>query len=887
MTVSAVFSEDSEVKEYSLDGQTWQVYTGEVNFSENGAVYFRGADAAGNISQVTSYTVSNIDKVAPTAPVASADITETTAGSVTVSAVFSEDSEVKEYSLDGQIWQAYTAAILFAENGTVYFRATDAAGNVSEVASYAVTNIETVIPDTVKPTVSNIAADVTAPTNQAVIVTAVFADDVALATVLYKLGENGEWTAYTDGVTVTDNATIYFKAVDTAGNESEVVSYTVNNIDKVAPTAPVASADITETTAGSVTVSAVFSEDSEVKEYSLDGQIWQAYTEAVRFTENGTVYFRSADEAGNVSEVTNFLVSNIDKVAPVKPTASANITTTTNGNVLVSAVFSEDSVIKEYSLDGQTWLAYTAAILFSTNGSVYFRGTDAAGNVSEVTNFLVDNIVIPDNKPDDGRENDVLYDKKTGWNDSNISVTNTVTGNGEISLDSSGSIDQNGYHNMFGNDGTNKDTGDVAKISVETAAKLTFRIDSTAAGTFYIYEDGVDKKGKRKLVTVGKVTVKAGTPATLKDVCLTADGKYYVAMTAKNVKKAGTEGLYNVTVTASTFFVDADDGANNTAAKASAISVDRTTKAIVLDSEPMTASTKFDNFVGFGDAIDYAKLDLASSAYMSFSVKADGKAKFIVWKQDAKGKLSKVSTTTLTAKNGYAATTAAKFLDTSKYTYYVSMESTDAAKGGSVYYNVEVSGKSVFFNSADGGLNNVLYDKKAKAFKSDSNFLANEVGAGLQSVQLDDGVEADDFDNFVGYQDAVDYAKITLTSAGNLSFTLKATGEATFTVYRKGVKKGKEVLETIQTTKLTLAKGASLVETTTKLLTGLDAGDYYISMAAKNTKATDKGSVFYNVSAKLNVANASALEMPSAASLASSLSEQDDKLAMQNGNLLA
>ena len=61
----------------------------------------------------------------------------------------------------------------------------------------------------------------------------------------------------------------------------------------------------------------------------------------------------------------------------------------TNGDVLVSAVFSEDSAMKEYSLDGQTWQAYVGAVKFTDNGSVFFRGTDEAGNISEVTNFVV------------------------------------------------------------------------------------------------------------------------------------------------------------------------------------------------------------------------------------------------------------------------------------------------------------------------------------------------------------------------------------------------------------------------------------------------------------------------------------------------------------------
>lgn len=167
---------------------------------------------------------------------------------------------------------------------------------------------------------------------------------------------------FQDGVTVSDNATVFFKAIDAAGNESGIVSYEVKNIDKIAPTAPTASADVMTATNGNVLVSAQFSEDSAVREYSLDGQSWLAYTEAILFTENGTVFFRSADAAGNVSEVAGYTVSNIDKGAPTAPTATADITAVTNGNVLVSAQFSEDSVVKEYSLDGENWIAYTEAI---------------------------------------------------------------------------------------------------------------------------------------------------------------------------------------------------------------------------------------------------------------------------------------------------------------------------------------------------------------------------------------------------------------------------------------------------------------------------------------------------------------------------------------------
>ena len=51
-----------------------------------------------------------------------------------------------------------------------------------------------------------------------VTVTAKFADNVGLASKQYRIGD-GAWSDYTDGVTVTENTTVSFRAVDTAGNE--------------------------------------------------------------------------------------------------------------------------------------------------------------------------------------------------------------------------------------------------------------------------------------------------------------------------------------------------------------------------------------------------------------------------------------------------------------------------------------------------------------------------------------------------------------------------------------------------------------------------------------------------------------------------------------------
>ena len=84
----------------------------------------------------------------------------------------------------------------------------------------------------------------------------------------------------------------------------------------------------------------------------------------------------------------------LDTTPPPKPVAKADVTTATHGKVTVSATFSSDSKQKQFSYDGKNWKEYTKGIVFSANGSVYFRGIDAAGNISQVTRYHVRNISV-------------------------------------------------------------------------------------------------------------------------------------------------------------------------------------------------------------------------------------------------------------------------------------------------------------------------------------------------------------------------------------------------------------------------------------------------------------------------------------------------------------
>ena len=462
VTVSAAFSNDTVSREYSLDNKTWNTYTTGIVMTANGKVYFRGKDEAGNYSTVTSYTVSNIDKVAPAKPEVFASTTAPTNKNVTVNAEFSLDSIKQQYSLDNQTWNAYEDGIVFNRNGIVYFRGIDAAGNISDVTEYRVDNIDKIAP--AAPTAS---ANINTLTNGSVIVTVEFSNDTARKEFSY---DGQTWGAYNAGIEMTANGTLYFRGKDAAGNYSEITEYEVTNIDKIAPAKPTASANITAATNQSVTVMATFSNDTVTKEYSLDNKFWQAYTAGVVMDANGIVYFRAKDAAGNYSEITEYEVRNIDKTAPNKPVATSNNTNPTNSDVTVEAAFSHDSVVKQYRIGDGEWLDYTGEITVSENGTVYFRAKDAVGNEStgEITVSNIDK-AAPE-IPSEFTETVSGYDAAFTWTDS---------------VDNAG---MSGYCFRYGS--TENLDGEGEFVSTNG-----FALNDLAVGSYYYQVRGVDLAG--------------------------------------------------------------------------------------------------------------------------------------------------------------------------------------------------------------------------------------------------------------------------------------------------------------------------------------------------------------------------------------------------------
>ena len=123
------------------------------------------------------------------------------------------------------------------------------------------------------------------------------------------------------------------------------------------------------------------------------------------------------------------------------------------------------------------------------------------------------------------------------------------------------------------------------------------------------------------------------------------------------------------------------------------------------DAGTLTAETMVSDWVGYGDAVDYKAFTVESGASLVFDVEASDAVKFTVWSlTGTAGKYSLKSVGNVTPKKDkatgqYAGSTKAMLLNPG--TYYLSVQSTNAAKGGSADYTVALNAKSAFFTEGD------------------------------------------------------------------------------------------------------------------------------------------------------------------------------------------
>lgn len=356
VSISINFSTDSVIKQYKLDGSTeWISYTEPVILTANSIIYAKASDSVGNWTSVESYSVSNIDKIAPSSPVINSDIVSPTNKGVNVTIDYPNDAYIKQYRVgDEGVWTDYNGSILIDSNTTVYGKASDNADNWSDEASLIINNIDKIAPD-----VPTITASVTEPTNIEVEVNISYSDDSYIKQ--YRIGDTGTWTDYNGSILIGSNTTVYAKASDNAGNWTEEVSFVISNIDTNPPEKPAIAASTTALTDSPVVVSMNFTTDSAIRQYKIgDMGVWADYTNPVSVNTNATVYARAADQVGNWSTEASLNVANIRKTVMGYTVKNYSTDVSSYNSLAANAAAINEIATATFSVDGLGNLTGTA-----------------------------------------------------------------------------------------------------------------------------------------------------------------------------------------------------------------------------------------------------------------------------------------------------------------------------------------------------------------------------------------------------------------------------------------------------------------------------------------------------------------------------------------------
>ncbi len=335
---------------------------------------------------------------------------------------------------------------------------------------------------------------------------------------------------------------------------------------------------------------------------------------------------------------------------------------------------------------------------------------------------------------------------------------------------------------------------DYQKFELAYAASLSLSILANDKITVTVYGQNMRSLQSVTLKNNGGLQISETTRNKLLDA-----GTYYLKVESATASRGGRGGDYSVSIGSSSFFFDKGDKSDDS--RASALDLGNISDSGVLVP---------DGWVGFGDTVDYMKINLATAAKLSFTMNASDAVKFQI--MNAAGKVLQ----TTNVKANVAVNTREIMLNAGEY--YLAVTSTNASKGGNADYSLSVNGNSKFFTNGDNS------DDKYQ----DAKNLGTITAAGtLES-------------NWVGFGDEYDYRKFTLESGAKLSFTVSSSDAVKFTVWKLVGSK----LKSLQN----ISVGAGKTADTKDLL--LNAGDYYISM--QSTNASKGGNADYSLSVNGN-----------------------------------
>lgn len=371
---------------------SWSSYTANTALSASTGWYtFRAVDKAGNTS--SEYKVY-YDATAPSGTLYGGTTVKSSGG-------YSNASYVKYVASDSHsgvancyvrkpgssTYVAYTSGTQLTAEGTYYFYCTDKSGNSSSTVSITL--------DRTAPTGTLYGGTTTKTSGSytnASYVKYTATDSTSGVNALYvKMPNSSYYTAYSSGTQLATEGTYSFYSVDKAGNQSSVVTIT---LDVTKPTGKLYGGTSVLSSGDSTNASFVkFVPSDNIALANIyvkkpNASSYESYTSGTQLTAEGTYTFYCTDKAGNTSA---YYTVKIDRQIPsaqlyVDGKAISN-GSYTNGEY-IKFVCGEDCFVK---MPGSTtFTSYVSGTELSKVGKYTFYGLDDAGNSTGNYTIVID-----------------------------------------------------------------------------------------------------------------------------------------------------------------------------------------------------------------------------------------------------------------------------------------------------------------------------------------------------------------------------------------------------------------------------------------------------------------------------------------------------------------
>ncbi|MCX8074749.1 MAG: GBS Bsp-like repeat-containing protein [Clostridia bacterium] len=184
-----------------------------------------------------------------------------------------------------------------------------------------------------------------------------------------------------------DTGKIFYEQGQDIGNKRWYSVYGGTEVarEEVLPTLQMEATPAQEEEAGSTTeVNVKLTANNANKvEYSLDGETYSLYQGSFKVYDNGVVYGRALNAAGEVTDQLDIVNIKKEPDISIVTNPEQTIANKPSGNVTVT-INTRNADVVQYSFDGETYSSYSSPFVVNTNGTIYAKAINTYGQ-SEAT----------------------------------------------------------------------------------------------------------------------------------------------------------------------------------------------------------------------------------------------------------------------------------------------------------------------------------------------------------------------------------------------------------------------------------------------------------------------------------------------------------------------